>query len=192
LVVAVSVDGLGFDGDVSTEEWPDDEWDVGQDEGLEAVGVMVTIESGVEGKAAGLAFWGELLAVFGGDQGQEVLGIVVAGTNVDGEAGDWEAGKWETVLDHLDVNLGTHGQLLEDFGVKVNLDLGSLLGHNGVWVQGQGPWVDIAVILESWAGLEVGLGGGHGGQGKNQGKSLHLQFYIFRRYQAKDTCPSVN
>ena len=89
---AVGVGGLGGDLDVSAEEGLDDEGDAGQDEGLGAVGVLVAVEAGVEGKAAGLSLGGELLAVLGGDQGQEVLGVVAAGANVDGEAWDLKGG----------------------------------------------------------------------------------------------------
>merc|ERR1711972_563522 len=172
----------------------DDEWDGGEDEGLGAVGVAVAVEAGVEGKAAGLAGRRELLAVLGGDQSQKVLGLVAAGANVDGQSGDWEAGKWDSVLDHLEVNLGSDGQGLEDLSAEVDGHRGALLGHDGVGVDGQLPRVHIAVVLKAWASLEVGLGHCHGHQGKNQGEGFHLDLllrYISIRQARKTRVQSV-
>merc|ERR1719167_222678 len=170
----VSVHGLSSNWDLSLDEGLDKGGDFGQDEGLEAVGVTVTVEAGVQGQLALLASGGELLAVLSRDQVQELLGLVAAGTNMDGKSRDWEAGKWQSALGHLNIDLGSNRESFQDLGIKVNLDLGTLLGHNRVGVDGECPWVDEAVVFESWASLEVGLGHGNGCKGKNNGEGLHL------------------
>ena len=82
--------GLSLNGDLSWEEWLDDGGDLWEDQGLGAVGVLVSVESGVKGEGAGLASWGEGFAVLGGDQSQKVIGVVLAGSDADGKSRDLE------------------------------------------------------------------------------------------------------
>merc|ERR1711872_1204082 len=99
------------------EEWLDDGGDLWEDQGLGAVGVLVSVESGVKGEGAGLASWGEGFAVLSGDQSQKVIGVVLAGPDADGKSREWEA---DSVLLELDVEVGSDWQGLEDRGVEVD------------------------------------------------------------------------
>merc|ERR1711972_1060885 len=90
------------------------------DQRLGAVGVLVSVESGVEGEGAGLASGGEGFAVLGGDQSQKVIGVVLAGSDADGKSRDWEAWEGDSVLLELDVEVGSDWQGLEDRGVEVD------------------------------------------------------------------------
>merc|ERR1711970_1262133 len=121
---------------------------------------------------------------------QEVLGLVAAGSNVDGESRHWEAGKGDSALDHLEINFGSHWEGLKDGSIKVDGDRGALLGHHRVGVDAQFPGVDKAVVLEAWASIKVGLGHCHGHQGKNQSEGFHLLVDISTS-GSKDTCQSV-